>query len=152
MEPRPPRPRSSHPFETPGSPETAGIGERLYPTPGEPAYYPGAEAYAPGAPAASPLLPRRQRRQRRALRGIAVAVVLIAAVAAMGWVFRDAVRGLIVPPAPTPSAEALVTAPGSPTAAPQSAALPNALATVTPTAEARSTPTPQPEDEAPAGG
>src|ERR671912_773152 len=58
MEPRPPRPRSSHPFESPGSPETAGIGERLYPAPGEPAYYSGAEAYAPGAPAASPLLPR----------------------------------------------------------------------------------------------
>ena len=150
MEPRPPRPRSSHPFETPGSPETAGIGERLYPTPGEPAYYPGAEAYAPGAPAASPLLPRRQRRQRRALRGIAVAVVLIAAVAAMGWVFRDAVRGLIVPPAPSPAAEALVIAPGSPTAAPQSAALPNALATVTPTAEPRSTATPEPEEESPA--
>jgi hypothetical protein len=147
MEPRPPRPRSSHPFETPGSPETAGIGERLYPAPGEPAYYPGAEAYAPGAPAASPLLPRRQRRQRRALRGIAVAVVLIAAVAAMGWVFRDAVRGLIVPPAPSPAAEALVTAPGTPTAAPESAALPNALATVTPTAEPRPTTTAEPEDE-----
>ena len=54
MEPRPPRPRSSHPFETPGSPDTAGIGERLYPAPGEPAYYPGAEAYAPGAAAAPP--------------------------------------------------------------------------------------------------
>jgi hypothetical protein len=147
MEPRPPRPRSSHPFETPGSPETAGIGERLYPAPGEPAYYPGAETYAPGAPAASPLLPRRQRRQQRALRGIAVAVVLIAAVAAMGWVFRDAVRGLIVPPAPSPAAEVLVTAPGTPTAAPQSAALPNALATVTPTAEPGPTATTEPEEE-----
>src|ERR687898_1226344 len=147
MEPRPPRPRSSHPFETPGSPETAGIGERLYPTPGEPAYYQGAEAYAPGAPAASPLLPRRQRRQRRALRGIAVAVVLIAAVAAMGWVFRDAVRGLIVPPAPSPAAEVLVTVSGTPTAAPQSAALPNALATVTPTAEPGPTATTEPEEE-----
>ncbi len=147
MEPRPPRPRSSHPFETPGSPETAGIGERLYPAPGEPAYYPGAESYAPGAPAASPLLPRRQRRQRRALRGIAVAVVLIAAVAAMGWVFRDAVRGLIVPPASSPAAEVLVTAPGTPTAAPQSAALPNALATVTPTAEPGPTATTEPEEE-----
>src|ERR687889_2372698 len=106
MEPRPPRPRTSHPFETPGSPDTAGIGERLYPAPGEPAYYPGAETYAPGAPAAPPLLPRRQRRQRRALRGIAVAVVLIVAVAAMGWIFRDAVRGLIVPPAPPPPPQA----------------------------------------------
>src|SRR5215210_2106678 len=147
MEPRPPRPRSSHRFETPGSPETAGIGERLYPAPGELAYYPGAESQAPGAAAAPPLLPRRQRRQRRALRGIAVAVVLIAAVAAMGWIFRDAVRGLIVPPAPTPAAEALVTAPGTPTAAPASAALPNALATVTPTAEPRPTATRDPEDE-----
>src|SRR5918995_7058134 len=133
MNHRPPRPRSSQPFETPGSPETARIGERLYPAPGESAYYPGAEALAPGAPAVPPLLPRRQRRQRRALRGIAVALVLIGAVAAMGWVFRDAVRGLIVPPAPTPTVVAQVTAPGSPTAAPQSAALPNALATVTPT-------------------
>src|SRR5918998_3936182 len=150
MEPRPSRPRSSHPFETPGSPETAGIGERLYPAPGESAYYPGAEALAPGAPAAPPLLPRRQRRQRRALRGVAVAVVLIAAIAAMGWVFRDAVRGLIVPPAPSPAAEALVTAPGTPAAAPESAALPNALATVTPTAEPRSTGTPEPEEESPA--
>jgi hypothetical protein len=149
MEPRPPRPRSSHPFETPGSPETAGIGERLYPTPGEPAYYPGAETYAPGAPAAPPLLPRRQRRQQRALRGVAVAVVLIAAIAAMGWVFRDAVRGLIIPPPPSPAAEALVTAPGTPETAPESAALPNALATVTPTVEPRSTATPEPEEESP---
>jgi hypothetical protein len=95
------------------------------------------------------LLPRRQRRQRRALRGIAVAVVLIAAIAAMGWIFRDAVRGLIVPPAPTPAAEALVTAPGTPTAAPESAALPNALETVTPTAEPRPTATGEPEQESP---
>jgi hypothetical protein len=146
MEPRPPRPRSANPFETPGSPETAGIGERLYPAPGEPAYYAAAESYGPGAPAAPPLLPRRQRRQRGALRGIAVAVVLIAAIAAMGWVFRDAVRGLIIPPPPSPAAEALVTAPGTPETAPESAALPNALATVTPTAEPRSTATPEPEE------
>ena len=149
MEPRPPRPRSSHPFEAPGSPETAGIGERLYPAPGEPAYYPGAETYAPGAPVTSPLLPRRQRRQRRTLRGIAVAVVLIGVVAALGWVFRDAVQGLIPSAVPTPAAEALVTAPGTPTAAPESAALPNALATVTPTAEPRPTATPE-QDESPA--
>src|ERR687889_1663987 len=147
MEPRPPRPRTSHPFETPGLPETVGIGGRLYPAPGESAYYPGAEALPPGAPAVPPLLPRRQRRQRRALRGIAVALVLIGAVAAMGWIFRDAVRGLIVPPAPSPAAEALVTAPGTPAAAPESAALPNALATVTPTAEPRSTATPEQEEE-----
>src|SRR5688500_11699390 len=148
MEPRPPRPRSSHPFETPGSPETAGIGERLYPAPGESAYYSGAETYAPGAPAAPPLLPRRQRRQRRALRGIAVALVLIGAVAAMGWVYRDAVRGLIPPAAPSPAIEDLVTAPGTPAAAPESAALPDALATVTPPAEPQSTATPAPEEEA----
>jgi hypothetical protein len=73
-------------------------------------------------------------------------VVLIAAVAAMGWVFRDAVRGLIVPPAPSPAAEALVTAPGTPPAAPESAALPNALATVTPTAEPQPTATPEQEE------
>jgi hypothetical protein len=79
-----------------------------------------------------------------------VALVLIAAVVAMGWVFRDAVRGLIVPPAPTPAAEALVTAPGTPAVAPESAALPNALATVTPTAEPRSTATGESEEEAPA--
>src|SRR4051812_2845505 len=149
MEPRPPRPRSANPFETPGSPETAGIGERLYPTPGEPAYYAGADTFAPGAAAASPLLPRRQRRQRGALRGIAVAVVLIAAVAALGWVFRDAVRGLIIPPPPSPAAVALVTAPGTPEPAPESAALPNALATVTPTAEPRSTANPKPAAESP---
>jgi hypothetical protein len=78
-------------------------------------------------------------------------VVLIAAVAAMGWVFRDAVRGLIIPPAPpSPAAGALVTAPGTPAAAPESAALPNALATVTPTAEPRSTATQAPEQETPA--
>jgi hypothetical protein len=75
--------------------------------------------------------------------------VLIGAVAAMGWVFRDAVRGLIVPPPPSPAAEALVTAPGTPAAAPESAALPNALATVTPTAEPQSTASPEPEEEAP---
>src|SRR5215208_6191060 len=151
MEPRPPRPRSSQPFETPGSPDTAGIGERLYPAPGEPAYFQGTETHAPGAPVTSPLLPRRQRRQRRTLRGIAVAVVLIAAVAVMGWVFRDAVQGLIPSAAPSPAAEALVTAPGTPTAAPESAALPNALATVTPTAEPRSVATEEPEEESPSG-
>jgi hypothetical protein len=153
MEPRPPRPRSPRPFETPGSPETAGIGERLYPVAGDPVYSSGAEAYPPGATAEPPLLPRRQRRQRGALRGIAVAVVVIGAIAALGWIFRDAVQGLITPPAPSPTVVALVTAPGTPEAAPESAALPNALATVTPTVEARSTDTPEPEEEeeSPAG-
>src|SRR5215208_220071 len=141
MEPRPPRPRSSQPFETPGSPDTAGIGERLYPALGEPAYYQGAEDYAPGTPAAPPLLPRRQRRQRRALRGVAVGVVLIAAVVAMVLIFRDPLQGLFPSAAPSPATEALVTAPGTAEPAPESAALPNALSTVTPTAEPRSTTT-----------
>ena len=147
MEPRPPRPRSPRPFETPGSPETAGIGERLYPVSGDPVYAPGAESYPPGVTVEPALLPRRQRRQRGALRGIAVAVVAIGAIAALGWIFRDAVQGLIVPPAPSPTVVAQVTAPGTPEAAPQSAALPNALATVTPTTEARSTAAPEPEEE-----
>jgi hypothetical protein len=143
MEPRPPRPRSPRPFETPGSPETAGIGERLYPAPGEPLYYPGAEPYVPGAAAEGPLLPRRQRRQRGVLRGIAAVVVAIALIAALGWLFRDAVRGLVVPEPPTPTVAALVPGPATP-AAPQSAALPNALATVTPTAAPVATATPRP--------
>ena len=153
MEPRPPRPRSPRPFETPGSPETAGIGERLYPVPGDPVYAPGAETYPPGVVAEPALLPRRQRRQRGALRGIAVAVMAIGAIAALGWIFRDAVQGLIAPPPPSPTVVAQVTAPGTPEAAPQSAALPNALATVTPTAEARSTAPPEQEEdeESPAG-
>lgn len=150
MEPRPPQPRSSRPFELPGSPETAGIGERLYPSPGEPAFNPGAAAYAPGAAAEPPLLPRRTRRQRRVLRGIAVTVVAIAGLAALGWFFRDAVRGFVVPPAPSPTTQAQVSAPGTPDPAPESAALPNALATVTPTAAAAdSTATPEPEPDSP---
>jgi hypothetical protein len=149
MEPRPPQPRSSHPFEPPASPETAGIGERLYPTPGEPAYYPGAEAYPPGAAAEPPLLPRRQRRQRGALRGIAVAVLTIGALLAVGWYFRDGVRGFVDPPAPTPTVAAQVAAPGTPAPAAESAALPNALATVTPTqvSEVSATATPGSDDE-----
>lgn len=145
MEPRPPQPRSSRPFEPTGSPETAGIGERLYPAPGETAYYPGADAYPPGAAAEPPLLPRRQRRQRGALRGIAVAVVSIGALVALGWFFRDAVLGIVVPPAPSPTAEAQVAAPGTP--APETAALPNALATVTPTPETSATATSEPEED-----
>ena len=150
MEPRPPQPRSSRPFDISGSPETAGIGERLYPNPGEPAGYPGAEGYPPGAAAEPPLLPRRQRRQRGALRGIAVAVVAIGALLAVGWFFRDAVRGFVDPPAPTPTVAAQAAAPGTPAAAPDSAALPNALATVTPTPETdvSATATPAPDDEA----
>jgi hypothetical protein len=149
MEPRPPRPRSPRPFETPASPETAGIGERLYPV-GETTYHPSAseEPYAPGVSAEPPLLPRRQRRQRGALRGIAVAVVAIAAIAALGWVFRDAVRGFISPPPPTPTSVAQVQEPAgaTPGADAESAALPNALSTVTPTAGPAATATPRPEE------
>jgi hypothetical protein len=151
MEPRPPRPRSPHPFETPGSPETAGIGERLYPAPGEPAYYPGADAYAPGAAAEPPLLPRRKRRQQGALRGIAATVVVIAAVVALGWFLRDAVVGLVTPAAPTPTVVALDPAAATPPAGPQSAALPNALATVTPTPGSRATATAEPQQVPEAG-
>lgn len=151
MEPRPPQPRSSRPFELPGSPETARIGERLYPTPGEPSPYVSVEGDGPGSSVASPLLPRRQRRQRGALRGIAVVVVALGLLAALGWVFRDAVRGIVVPPAPSPTAASLAIAPGTPAAA-DSAALPNALATVTPTVAAvasTATPEPEPAAEAP---
>ena len=148
MEPRPPQPRSSRPFELPGSPETAGIGDRLYPNPGETVYAPGADAYPPAAE--PPLLPRRQRRQRGALRGVAVAVVAIGALLAVGWFFRDAVRGFVDPPAPTPTFAAQVAAPGTPTPAAETAALPNALATVTPTpvTEISATATPGSDDEA----
>ncbi len=143
MEPRPPQPRSSRPFDLPGSPETAGIGERLYPTPGDQTYYPGAEIDAIGAAAQPPLLPRRQRRQRGFLRGIAVVVVAIALLVGLGWVFRDAVRGIVVPPAPSPTAESQAIAPSTPASDPESAALPNALATVTPTPAVSSTATPE---------
>lgn len=145
MEPRPPRPRSSRQFETPGLSPTPGIGERLYPAATDTAYYPGAEAYEPGVSAEPPLLPRQQRRQRRALRGIGFTLLLIALIAALGWFFRDAVRGIISPPPPPPTviadSDANVVAAGTPNAAPTSAALPNALATVTPTAAADATAT-----------
>jgi hypothetical protein len=156
MEPRPPRPRSPRPFDTPahgqgqgqGQGASDGIGERLYPIPGEPAYYGAEEPPPPGA--ASALLPRRQRRQRGVLRGIAAAAVVIAAIAGIGWFFRDSVRGVIapVPPPPTPVVAA-VDEPASPTPA-ESAALPNALATVTPTPELEEPATPRPEPTAPA--
>jgi hypothetical protein len=157
MEPRPPRPRSSRQFETPGPPPTPGIGERLYPATDQ-TYYPGAETYEPGA-AEPPLLPRQQRRQRRALRGIVVTLVLVALIAALGWVFRDTIRGLFTPTSPPPTVIAQtngnsnIGAPGTPDA-PTSAALPNALATVTPTpATAAATATVAPviaEEEQPA--
>ena len=149
MEPRPPRPRTPNPFETPGAPAPPGIGERLYPAAGEPAYY-GGETYAPGAAAEPPLLPRRQRRQRGALRGIAAAVVAIAIIAAIGWALRDTVRGFLAPSLPTPTVVALATSPGTPAGAPEAAALPNALATVTPAPPPRVTATParQPTSDA----
>jgi hypothetical protein len=87
-------------------------------------------------------LPRQQRRQRRALRGIGITLVLIALVAALGWVFRDTIRGIISPTPPPPTViaqsngDSNIVAPGTPADAPTSAALPNALATVTPTAAA----------------
>jgi hypothetical protein len=143
MEPRPPRPRSPHPFETPTSAESSGISERLYPAPGDQTHYAGTDVEVPGAP----LLPRRQRRQQGALRGIAIAAVVIAAVAALGWFFRDAVRGLVTPP-PTPTTVALSQAQdpatASPAAATESGALPNALATVTPTVGAPAAATARP--------
>lgn len=151
MEPRPPQPRSSRPFEPPESSESAAIGGRLYPTPGDPLPSSSTEAYAPGAAAEPPLLPRRQRRQRGALRGVAVAAVTIGALLAVGWFFRDAVRGFVDPPAPTPTVVAQAAAPGTPAPAGEngeSAALPNALATVTPMPELdAATPTPAPDDE-----
>ena len=140
MEPRPPRPRPQNPFEAPGTPAQPGIGERLYPATSDPAYYAG-ETYAPGV-AEPPLLPRRQRRQRGALRGIAATVVAIALVAAVGWALRDTVRGFLAPAAPTPTAVTQAVSPGTPASAPEAAALPNALATVTPTPPPRATATP----------
>jgi hypothetical protein len=141
MEPRPPRPRSTNPFESPASQATSGIGDRLYPTPGESVYYGGDEANMPGT-AAQPLLHRRQRRQQGALRAIAAVLVTAAIIAGLGWFFRDTLRSLIAPPAPSatvvaPSvAEATPTAETSPAETP-SGELANALATVTPTAAVR---------------
>src|SRR5262245_13504585 len=81
MEPRPPRPRSPQPFEAPGTSTQPGIGERLYPTPGEQSFSAGGESFAQTA-AEPPLMPRRQRRQRGAVRGIAITVAVVAVVAA----------------------------------------------------------------------
>jgi hypothetical protein len=103
----------------------------------------GAEPYPPGA-AAPPLVPRRKRRQQGALRGILAAIVAIAAIAAIGWYFRDAVRGIVTPPPPTPTVVAQVPVVATPPSAAESAALPNALATVTPTPAVRETATPEP--------
>jgi hypothetical protein len=82
------------------------------------------------------------------LRGVAVAVVAIGALLAVGWFFRDAVRGFVDPPAATPTVAAQAAAPGTPTPAAESAALPNALATVTPTpaTDVSATSTPAPDE------
>jgi hypothetical protein len=82
------------------------------------------------------------------LRGVAVGVVVVLALLAIGWFFRDAVRGFVDPPAPTPTVAVVAADPGASTPAAESAALQNALATVTPTPalEAAATPTPGPED------
>jgi len=89
-------------------------------------------------------MPRRQRRQRGALRGIAATVIVIAIIAGAGWFFRDAVRGLVAPPAPSPTAPAPIAVAGTPTAAVETGGVANALATVTPTLVS-ATATPQAE-------
>lgn len=124
------------------------MGERLYPSPADATVYPGGEEYAPGLGSGAPLLPRQQRRQRKALRGVAITLLFVGLIAALGWFFRDAFRSIVSvpPPAPTVVAQtgdesnANVAAPGTP-GAPTSAALPNALATVTPTPPAAATAT-----------
>ena len=97
-------------------------------------------------------MPRRQRRQRGVLRGFAIAVIVIALVAGLGWVLRDTIRGVFAPAPPEPTvvaiSDGMVVAPGTPDSAPTSAALPNALATVTPTV-AVSTATPRPQGAQP---
>lgn len=152
MEPRPPRPRSPRQFETPEALPTPGIGDRLYPSASEPASYTGVD-YAPGMAAEPPLLPRQQRRQRRALRGVGFTLLAVALLAALGWFFQDTLRGFIAPEEPTPTAVAQVgegdddaaALVGTPAA--EAGALPNALATVTPTTVAQTaTPRPRPTD------
>lgn len=122
--------------------------------------YPAGADYAPGMAAEAPLLPRQQRRQRNALRGFGITVLVIGLLAAAGWFFRDTIQGFIAPtpPAPTvvagttndegdvarqvlasPAAEIAQTGEGD-----DAAGLPNALATVTPTAAA-ATATARPE-------
>jgi hypothetical protein len=80
------------------------------------------------------------------MRGVIATLVVLALLVALGWLFRDTIRGLIAP-TPPPTVIAVTgnngTAPGTPLPEPTSAALPNALATVTPTAAAASTATPE---------
>jgi hypothetical protein len=90
----------------------------------------------PGPPAA-PLLHRRQRRQQGALRAIAATLVVVAIIAGLGWFFRDTVRGLISPPAPSATVVAPAIGEATPTPEPPQEEVANALATVTPTPELR---------------
>lgn len=153
MEPRPPRPRTSRQFDAQPAPPSSGIGDRLYPANSEPPYYGNAtgDAYAPGMAGEEPLLPRQQRRQRSALRGVLGTLLVVAVLAAVAWYFRAPLQNLISPAAPTPTVVAqpvstgenpappVAATPGATEEAPESAALPNALATVTPTAAPRAT-------------
>lgn len=156
MEPRPPRPRSSRQFESQPAPPSSGIGDRLYPSSHDPSSYVNAtgDAYAPGMAGEEPLLPRQQRRQRNALRGVLGTLLVVAALAALAWFFRAPLQNLISPASPTPTVVAQPVSsdenPAAPVAAtpqaaqateeaPESAALPNALATVTPTAAPKAT-------------
>lgn len=166
MEPRPPRPRSSRQFDAQPAPPSSGIGDRLYPANSEPSQYSNAtgDAYAPGMAGEEPLLPRQQRRQRSALRGVLGTLLVVAALAAAAWYFRAPLQNLIAPAAPTPTVVAqpvttdenpevpIAATPGATGDAPESAALPNALATVTPTAAPQATTSAGPvqEEEQPA--
>ena len=159
MEPRPPRPRTSRQFDAQPAPPSSGIGDHLYPANSEPPHYGAAtgDAYAPGMAGEQPLLPRQQRRQRSALRGVLGTLLVLAALAAVAWYFRAPLQNLISPAAPTPTVVAqpistgenpaapVAATPGATEEAPESAALPNALATVTPT-PALATATAAPED------
>lgn len=104
------------------------------------------DAYAPGMAGEEPLLPRQQRRQRSALRGVLGTLAVVALVAALAWYFREPLQNVISPAAPTPTVVAQIVSSGEEPVAPvvatpqvlddagpESAALPNALATVTPT-------------------
>jgi hypothetical protein len=103
-----------------------------------------------------PLLPRQQRRQRSALRGVLGTLLVVAALAALAWYFRAPLQNLIAPAPPSPTVVAqpvstgenpevpIVATPEGTEEEPESAALPNALATVTPTpASARATAAPE---------
>jgi hypothetical protein len=168
MEPRPPRPRTSRQFDSQPAPPSSGIGDRLYPANTEPSSYTTAsgDAYAPGMTGEQPLLPRQQRRQRGALRSVLATLLVVAAVAALAWYFRAPLQNLVSPAAPTPTVVAqpvsigenpdlpLAATPGTTEEAPAAedapavADLPNALATVTPTAVPAAATSADPVEEA----